>query len=167
MVACHLLINSLMGWSPAASSDATTGGYYHSPPAPPVAIIPVIRLDSQWHNPYRTLSISPVTNQISLTYNSTNWDTALYIIPWAPNVAPVFTRSLAITPPPPCDLSVQCCLEPVLCVYFNSCGMQMLSLTATFGLICTIFIFNFYISGPHIFSHMSITSIVTSPHPSF
>ena len=46
----------------------------------------------------RTFSISYITTQLSLQYKSTNYATALYIIPRARTVAPVFARILAITP---------------------------------------------------------------------
>ena len=72
MVACRLLMYFIMGCSPAAPSSAATGGYSHSPPSPHVAVIPRICRAYQWWNPYRTFSIIPITNQLSLTYSSTD-----------------------------------------------------------------------------------------------
>ena len=66
MDACRLIMYSIMGCSTVTSSAATTGGYYHSLPAPHVAVIPMIRLATQWCNPYRTFIIDPVTTQLSL-----------------------------------------------------------------------------------------------------
>ena len=51
-----------------------------------------------WCNAIRSLSISPVTNQISLPYNSTNCATAMYIAPWSRTVAPVLSSTIAIMP---------------------------------------------------------------------
>ena len=101
MVACRLLMYSIMGCSPADSSAATTRVYYHSPPAPRVSVIPVIRLAARWWNPSSNFSIDPVTTQLSLTYSSTAWSTALYIIPRDRNVAPVFSNTPHDHPPPP------------------------------------------------------------------
>ena len=91
MVACNLLMYSLIGWSPTSSIDATTGGNYHSLSSPCVAIIPVILLDARLRNPSRIFSIPPVTTLLSLPYNITNCSTALYIILRAHNVPPVFS----------------------------------------------------------------------------
>ena len=69
MVVCCLLMYTLMGCSPAASTTSSTNGYFHSPPAPRFSVIPVIRCVAQWCNSIRTLGISPVTTQILLLYN--------------------------------------------------------------------------------------------------
>ena len=98
VVACNLLIYSIMGCSPAASSSATTGRYSHSPTAPHAAVIPMIRLSTRWWNPYGTFSIIPVTTQLSLIYSSTDWATDLYIIPISHTVAPIFANTLTIIP---------------------------------------------------------------------
>ena len=60
-----------MGCIPTDSGAVPTRGYSHSLSAPRVDVIPVIRLAARWWNPYRTFSVSPVTTQISLLYNST------------------------------------------------------------------------------------------------
>ena len=83
MVACHLLMYSIMGCIPAASSAATTGGYCHSPPDPYFTVIPVLRLAARWCNLSRTFIISPINAQLSLPYSITDWSTFLYIIPRA------------------------------------------------------------------------------------
>ena len=98
MIALWLLIYSVMGCISVASSAVTTGGYYHYYPIPHVAIIPVIRLYTQWWNPSRTFSILPVDTQISLPYSSTNQSTALYIIPRDWIITSVFANTLAIIP---------------------------------------------------------------------
>ena len=90
-----------MEWIPAASIASTTEGYSHYMPGPCFPVIPMIRRAARWRNPSRTLRISPVTTQISLTYNSTNCVTALYIIPRARTVATIFASTLTIIPHPP------------------------------------------------------------------
>ena len=87
-----------MGWIPAASIVSFTAGYSHSQPVPCFSVIPVIRHAARWWNSVSTLSIYLVTTQLSLTYNSTDWYTALYISPWARTVAPVLSSTLAIMP---------------------------------------------------------------------
>ena len=96
MVACRLLMYSPMGCIPADSIASTTGGYFHSLPAPSFSVSPVIRRAAQWWNPSRNLIISPVTAQLSLPYKSTNCATALYIFPRAHTVDPVFSITLDI-----------------------------------------------------------------------
>ena len=68
-----------MGRNPAASSAATTGGYYHSLSATRFTPIPMIRLSAQWWNLPMTFNISPFTTQLSLPYSSTECTTALYL----------------------------------------------------------------------------------------
>ena len=87
-----------MGWSPVASNDVITESYSHSLPAPCIAITPVIRLSDRWCNPSKTFRIYPVTTQILMTYRSTDCVTALYIIPRARTVSPVFVSTLTIIP---------------------------------------------------------------------
>ena len=98
MVACRLLMYTLMGWSPAASIASTTKGYSHSPPAPRFVVFPIIRHAARWWNPSRTLSISPITTHLLLTYKITYCATALYIAPRACTVAPVLSITLATIP---------------------------------------------------------------------
>ena len=89
---------SPMGWSPAVSISAATGVYSLSLPAPHIDVIPVIRLADQLWNTLKTFSISPVTTQLSLLYISTDYATALYIIPWTRTVALVFASTLLSSP---------------------------------------------------------------------
>ena len=98
MVAYRLLMYSPMGWIPTASIASTNGDYSHSPPAPRFSVSPVIRRASQWCKPSRTLSISPITIQLFLPYNSTDCSTALYIAPRDRTIAPVFSIPLATIP---------------------------------------------------------------------
>ena len=81
MVACCLLVYTPMGWIPTASIASTTEWYCQSTPAQCFTVISVIYRVAQWWNPYRTLSVSPVTTQLLLPYMSTNYATALYIAP--------------------------------------------------------------------------------------
>ena len=87
-----------MGLIPVDSISSTTEGYYQSMPAPSFTFTPVICCSSRWWKPYRTLSISPVTAQISLSYKSTDCATALYIAPQARTVAPILSSTLANIP---------------------------------------------------------------------
>ena len=113
MFSCRLLMYSIMGCSTAASSAATTGVYYQSLPAPHVAVIPVIRLVARCWNPSSTFIISPVTTQLLLPYSSIDWVTALYIIPRSHTFAPVFSNTLAITPPPPPAFALSSGYDPL------------------------------------------------------
>ena len=96
MVACRLLIFSIMGFIPATSIAAAAGGYSHSPPSPRISVVPMILLDDQWWNPSSSFTISPVTTQLSLLYIITDWSTSLYIIPRVRTVAPIFANTLVI-----------------------------------------------------------------------
>ena len=98
MVACCLQMYTPMGWIPSASIVSTIEGYSHSPPALRFSIILVIYCAARWQNPYRTLSISPVTTQLSLPYKITDCATAFYIAPGARTVATVLSSTLATIP---------------------------------------------------------------------
>ena len=98
MVTYRLPMYTPMGWSPTASIDFTTKGYYHYPPASRFDVSPLIHHVARWWNPSRTLSISPVTTKLSLPYKSTNCATNLYISPEARTVAPIIYCTLATIP---------------------------------------------------------------------
>ena len=98
MVCGRLLMNIPMGWIPAASTVSSTEGYYYSPPAPCFSVIPMIRRAARWWKHSRTLSISPITTYLSLSYKSTNCATTLNIAPLARTVAPVVFITLANIP---------------------------------------------------------------------
>ena len=87
-----------MGWSPADSIASSNNEYSHSLPAPHFVVLPVIRHAARWWNAIRTLSISPVTNQLSLSYNVTDCAATFYIAQQARNVDPVMSITLAIVP---------------------------------------------------------------------
>ena len=88
MVYFHLLVYTPMEWIPLVSIASTTDGYSHSPPATRFSIVPVIFHDAQWWNPSSTLSISPITNHLSL----------LYISPRVCTIYPVLSSTLATIP---------------------------------------------------------------------
>ena len=98
MAACRILMYNLMGWSPVFSIAFNTKGYSHSSPVPLFSVIPVICRAARWWNPSRTLSISPFTTQLLLTYKITYSATALYISPWSCTVAPILSITLATIP---------------------------------------------------------------------
>ena len=87
-----------MGWIPAESIASSTTGYSHSQHAPRFAVMPVIPRAALWWNAVRTLIVSLVTTQLSLTYSNTDCTITLYISPLARTVAPALYRTLAITP---------------------------------------------------------------------
>ena len=98
MVVFLPLMYTLMGWIPMASIASTTERYSHSPPTPRFSVIPVIYCAVQWWKPSSTLSISPVTTHISLTYKITDCTTALYIYPQVCTGAPVLSITLSTIP---------------------------------------------------------------------
>ena len=98
MFACLILVYIPMGLIPVDSISSTTEGYYQSMPAPSFTFTPVICCSSRWWKPYRTLSISSITNQILLLYKSTDCDTALYIVTRTRTVAPALSTNLATIP---------------------------------------------------------------------
>ena len=61
-----LLMYSILGCIHVAYSITTNRGYYHYPPAPRAAVIPVIPLAVRWWNPSRIFIIASITTQISL-----------------------------------------------------------------------------------------------------
>ena len=94
MVVYHILMYIPIGWSPMSSIAPITKEYYHSPHAPRFSVIPVIRRAYRWWNPSRTLIISSVTTRLSLPYNMTDCNNALYIYTQARTIYPVFFSTL-------------------------------------------------------------------------
>ena len=92
-VTCLRWIHSLIGHSPTVSRASTTGGHSHFPLSVRRAVIPAKLLATQWRNPSSTFSMAPVTTQLSIPYNNTDYTTDLYNIPLARTVAPVFVTT--------------------------------------------------------------------------
>ena len=77
MVACHILIYSLIGQGPAASSASVTGDYSNYPSSLLWDVIFAILRATWWCKPSNTFGISPVINQILISYSITNYATTL------------------------------------------------------------------------------------------
>ena len=91
-----LRVYSCMGYKPAASKAATTGGYSHVLSTTRFSVIPAICLAAQWQNPSSIFNIAPITTQIFLPYRITACDTSFYIIYWDHIISPVFVNTFEV-----------------------------------------------------------------------
>ena len=80
MVACLCWIYSLIEHSPEVSRTSDTGGHSHSPIVARHTVITTILLANQLWNHSSTLSMIPITTQLSPSYNNTKQMTACDLI---------------------------------------------------------------------------------------
>ena len=77
MLACRIWIYSFIGHISTASNASTTDEHsHHSYQYFPSDIYDLLRT-TWWWNSSRTFNIASVTNQLSLQYSNTVWNTAL------------------------------------------------------------------------------------------
>ena len=87
-VACLCWIYSWIDHSPSVSSASATGGHSHYPLILHLSIIPVMLITTLWRITSSNFSMAPITTQLFLLYNNTDWKTTFYSIPCARTVDP-------------------------------------------------------------------------------